>query len=272
MGINPNDGYYKAEQTSPSILAMRDPLCAAYGVGPGNFGAKGNLSHDHGYHRSLNWVLHSPDSRYGARDYSATLAADKGNDDDVAAIDFTPGEWGTPDNRRKMIAITSRMIDALRRDDPRVSAVREFAGTLDGEHVVTYDHSRHAFKAPFDSSHLNHGHTSLYRTMTRVSHAGIVSVMLGEPMAEFTDRQIADLTYTLGISPTATNAGVPPVHVRLAALENALADVVAKLDGLAARPASPVELTGEQTAQVADAARGGALDGVGKLRLTVETG
>lgn len=264
MSINPNDGRYKAEQTSPTILAMRDPLCHAYGVGPGNFGAKGNLSHDHGYHRSLNWVLHSPDSRDGARDYSALLAADKPtfNLDDVAAVDFTPGEWGTADNRKKMIAITARMIDALKRDDPRVAAVREFAGTLDGVHVVTYDHSRHAFKTPFDVTHLDHGHTSLYRSMTRVNHAGIVSVMLGESMAEWTQKQIDDVVFTLTAN---------PIHARLNVLESNVAAIMEKLDDLVARPAAgPVELTDEQTATVADAARAGTIAGINGARIVVD--
>lgn len=263
MGINPNDGYYKAEQTSAEILAMRDPLCHAYGVGPAAFGAKGNLNHESGYHRSRAWILHSPDSPYGARDYSVLLAADKGNDNDVAAFDFTPGVWGSPDNRRKMISITTRVVDALKRNDPRVSALREFAGTLDGVHVVTYDHSRGAFKTPFDSSHLDHCHGSIYRTMTRVNHAGIVSVILGQTMAEWTQQQINDVVFTLTAN---------PLHARLNVLEGNVASIMAKLDELATRPAGTVELTSEQTATVADAARGGAVDGVGRLRLTVEAG
>lgn len=268
MAINPNDGRYKAEQISASIMAMRAPLCAAYGVGPGNFGAKGNLSHDHGYHRSLNWVLHSPDSRDGAGDYSATLAADKGNPDDVAAVDFTPGEWGTPDNRRKMIAITARMLDALKRNDPRVSAVREFAGTLDGVRVVTYDHARQAFKTPFDTSHLDHGHTSIYRTMTRVDHSGIVSVMLGESMAEFTDRQLADLLYTLGLSGQPNGPG--PIHARLNVLESNVAKIMSALDVLTARPAGQIDLTADQVAEVAGAARDGAAGALNGARIVVD--
>lgn len=261
MSINPNDGRYKAEQTSASIMAMRAPLCAAYGVGPGNFGAKGNLSHDHGYHRSLNWVLHSPDSRYGAGDYSATLAADKGNPDDVAAVDFTPGEWGSPDNRRKMIAITARMLDALKRNDPRVSAVREFAGTLDGVRVVTYDHARQAFKTPFDASHLDHGHTSIYRTMTRVDHSGIVSVMLGETMAEWTQKQIDDVVFTLTAN---------PIHARLNVLEGNVAKIMSALDVLTARPAGQIDLTADQVAEVASAARDGAAGAVNGARIVVD--
>jgi hypothetical protein len=262
MSINPNDRYYTAEKISPTITAMRAPLCAAFRVGPENFGSKGNLNHASGYHRSLNWVLHSPDSVYGARDYSAQLAADKGNGDDVAAFDFTPGVWGSSDNRKKMIAITARMIDALKRNDPRVAAVREFAGTLDGTTVVTYDHARRAFKAPFDSSHLDHGHGSIYRTMTRADHSGIVSVILGESMAEWTQQQINDVVYTLTAN---------PLHARLNVLEGNIDEIKAALAELTARPAAgPIELTDEQTAAVADAAKHGTVEGLNGARIVVD--
>lgn len=269
MTINPNDGYYKAEQTSPTILAMRAQLCAAYGVGVDHFGAKGNLAHSSGYHRSRNWILNSPDSPYRSRDYSVLLAADKGNDDDVAAVDFTPAEWGTPDNTAKMIAITRRVITAMQDDDPRVAALREFAGTLDGEHVVTYDHSRHAFKTPFDSSHLHHGHGSIYRTMTRVDHSGIVSVMIGAPEGEdmFLRNAANGGIYLaaggriVGVEASEWAAVSPQTFV------NCPGSLIAKL---LAAPTATVELTDEQTTTVSDAARDGAAEGVSRLRLSVD--
>lgn len=265
--INPTDGYYKAEQISPEILAMRGPLCAAYHVGLGNFGSKGNLNHDSGYHRSRAWILHSPDSQYGDRDYSIILPADAGNTGDCSAFDFTPGVWGSPDNRAKVQAITRRVIEAMQAGDARVSSLREFAGSLDGVHVVTFDQSRHAFKAPFDSSHLEHVHGSIYRTKTRVDHSGIVSVMLGENMATFTDQQLADLLYTLGIGGNPN--GPHAIHARLNVLEGNIASIMATLEGLAARPAT-VTLEPDQVVSVSDAARDGAVEGVGRLRLTVE--
>lgn len=179
MPLDPGNPYYRAELIPPSIAAMEQPLCTAYGVGLGNFGAKGNENHLSGYHRSRNWILHSPDSTHGARDYSIQLAVDKqGNGDDVCAFDFTPGSWGTPDNRAKMKTLTRRVIEACQRHDPRVAELREVAGTLDGSHVVTYDQSRNAFKSPFDSSHLEHIHGSFLRGMARQSHAGLLAVML----------------------------------------------------------------------------------------------
>lgn len=186
MPLDPGDPYYRAELISPTIAAMEHPLCDAFGVGLGNFGSKGNEVHLSGYHRSRNWVLHSPDSAHGSRDYSVQLALDTtadggGDGDDVAAFDFTPGVWGSSDNRAKMKLITQRLLAACQNHDPRVAALREFAGTLNGTSVVTWDCSRNAFKTPFDSSHLDHVHGSIYRTRTRWDHQGIVDVMLGKP-------------------------------------------------------------------------------------------
>ena len=297
MSINPNDGYYKAEQTSPQILAMRSQLCSAYGVALSNFGAKGNLNHDSGYHRSRSWVLRSPDSQYGARDYSVTLPADVGNPDDVAAFDFTPGTWGTTDNRNKMIVITRRVIEAMQRHDPRVANLREFAGTLDGKAVVTYDQSRNAFKAPFDSSHRDHGHGSIYRTRTRWSQQGIVDVMLGRPAAApqpipgeimlfsvtdpgnpgqqlFTDalgNPVEHLTRCM-----ATPAG--PVAMEYGEIIDAytaypklfIPVTWERLNRLCEALRNSVTLTDAQAASVADSARDGAREGLNGARIVVD--
>jgi hypothetical protein len=184
--LNTNDQWYRAEDQPPPIMAMRDPLCTAYGVGAGNFGCKGNENHTSGYHRSLNWVLRSPDSVHGSDDYSVQPGPDRtpvDHPDDCSAFDFTPGVWGSSDNRNKMKVLTRRLIAACQAHDPRVANLREVAGTLDGASVVTYDQGRNAFKSPFDSSHLDHVHGSVYRSRTRWSQAGILSVMLNQPVA-----------------------------------------------------------------------------------------
>jgi hypothetical protein len=245
MALDPSDPYYRAELISPAIAAMEHPLCDAYGVGLGNFGSKGNTVHTSGYHRSRNWVLHSPDSAHGSRDYSVQLAADNGNPDDVAAFDFTPGVWGSADNRSKMKTLTQRLLTACQAHDPRVANLREFAGTLDGSNVVTWDCSRNAFKTPFDSSHLDHVHGSIYRSKTRADHSGIVSVMLGVPLADWTQDQINNACYTLGI--TADNPH--PLHARLNALEPKVDSLGTNVAALLARPPIVVDAAlGDQIA------------------------
>jgi hypothetical protein len=244
MALDPSDPYYVAELISPTIAAMEKPLCDGFAVGFANFGSKGNTVHLSGYHRSRNWILHSPDSAHGAGDYSVQLAADNGNDDDVAAFDFTPGVWGSADNRSKMRLITRRLLDACQAHDPRVAELREFAGTLDGENVITWDCSRNAFKTPFDSSHLDHLHGSIYRSKTRADHSGIVSVILGEDMA-WTDQQVADAVFTLGITP----ANPHPLHARLNALEPKVDTLVANVAAILAKPAVVVDAAlGDQIA------------------------
>ena len=185
MTVNPNDIYYRREIVPPALHAIGPPLCAVYGVSAINFGDRGNLSHTYGYHRSRDFILRSPDSTRGKSDYSIQLGADKGGDDRwVSAFDFTPGAWGTADNRAKMRTLTQRLLDAARARDPRVAELREFAGTLDGKNVVTYDLTTMSFKAPFDSTHLDHLHGSIFRGMAASDHGGIVSVLLGASMAD----------------------------------------------------------------------------------------
>lgn len=180
MALSPSDPYYRAEVVPASIEAMAAPLCQAYGVGADAFGDKGNVYHDYGYHRSREWILNSPDSRYGSGDYSVQAGRDRGGArDNVSAFDFTPGEWGSSDNRRKMIELTKRMRAAARAYDPRLADLREIAGTEDGVHVVTFKAQGGGDLDPFDPTHLDHLHGSFWRDGAANDHRGIVDVMLG---------------------------------------------------------------------------------------------
>lgn len=175
MPVSPSDPAYGAEVVPQSLVHLGTLLCAAYGVGPSAYGTRGNLAHTNGYHRSRRYNLaHDPGN------YSVQLAADKQGDQNwVCAFDITPSVWGTPDNRQKMITITKRMRAAARAHDPRVSALREFAGTEDGVHVVTIDMQTGADRTPFDSSHLDHGHGSLFRGRAADDHTPIFQVLTG---------------------------------------------------------------------------------------------
>lgn len=206
MPISPRDPFYQAEFTPDSIAAMAAPLRAAYGVGADSFGSKGNVFHDSGYHRSRRWVLLSPDSEDGASDYSVQLPADRGgNGDAVSAFDFTPGEWGSPDNRAKMIVITKRLRAAARANDPRLADLREVAGTEDGSHVVTFFAQGGADKDPFDATHLDHVHGSFWRNRNENNHQGIVDVMLGVEQEDEEDMS----TPAVKIGPVETSIAIP---------------------------------------------------------------
>lgn len=197
MPLSVNDPYYVAEDVPSAISAMSRPLCSAYGVGAAAFGAKGNTVHQSGYHRSRQWVLNSPDSRYGSGDYSVTQTLDKSGDQRwISAFDFTPGSWGTQDNRMKMRQITNRVYNAAKARDPRLANLREFAGTLNGTSVITFNCADGSLKSPFDSSHLDHCHGSFWRSRANNNHTGIIEVMLGTPQGVFmalSDAQQNDL-------------------------------------------------------------------------------
>jgi hypothetical protein len=112
----------------------------------------------------------------------------------VSAFDFTPGVWGSAENRHRMVAITMRVHAAARARDPRLADLREFAGTEDGQTVVTFNCADGSAKSPFDSSHLDHCHGSLWRGRADRDHSSIVAVMLGEG-EDMTPEQDAKLTF-----------------------------------------------------------------------------
>lgn len=258
MPLSPSDPYYVAEVTPASIAAMERPLCSAYRVGLDAFGAKGNLVHYSGYHRSRQWILNSPDSRYRSSDYSVTQSLDKSGDQRwVSAFDFTPGSWGTQDNRNRMIVITKRVRAAARARDPRLANLREFAGTEDGRNVVTFNCSDGSAKSPFDSSHLDHVHGSFWRSRAANDHTGIVEVMLGAPTGVFmalSDQQQQDLWewMALLVDPGTQPTGRPGDRFHF---PPTLMQIKAKVDALAAGgvdPAAVAALVVEQLAPVLD--------------------
>lgn len=180
MPLNTSDRWYRAETVPISNTALGAALRNYFKVGLDAFGNKGNTSHTSGYHRSRYWVLNSPDSRYGSNDYSVRLSQDQGGDGNwISAFDFTPAEWGTAKNRQLMREITNNVLTAAKRRDDRLAILREFAGTIDGSNVITFNCSDGSTKAPFDSSHLDHVHGSAWRSLANNSFAGVFEVMTG---------------------------------------------------------------------------------------------
>jgi len=114
-------------------------------------------THTYGYHRSRNWNrLHSSQ---GFSDYSIRLSRDLGGDGDAcSALDISL----SPD---LMKAVTNRLLHAAKAKDPRLSALREFCGTLDGRNTYPWDLPTNSSEGvnTWDSSHLSHVHLSLYR-------------------------------------------------------------------------------------------------------------
>lgn len=113
-----------------------------------------------------------------ASNYSVRLAIDKQAPRDKArAIDFTL-------STAQMKVVTKRLADAAARNDPRLKAVREFYGTLNG--TVVYGRSKDgptgAWRASSaDSSHTWHIHISIFTPYVDdwAALAGILAVIAG---------------------------------------------------------------------------------------------
>jgi hypothetical protein len=250
--ISTSDPRYIAEWVPSTISQIGTALRAHYGTGPNSFGAKGNTVHYSGFHRSENWIRNSPDSRYGVNDGSIKGSLNISQDRNaVSAFDFTPGSWGTHENRTLMVEITKRVHEAAKANDGRLRDLYEFAGTLDGSTVVTFYAHGGGFKTPFDRSHLDHVHGSIYRSRQLNSHQGIIGVMLGEgadvALTPAQDNALAETWATTVsardgsvVGPTNTHPGGPNF-------------VVESLRALLARPQVPaLPWTTEQVADFAD--------------------
>jgi hypothetical protein len=179
--LSEQDPYYRAEVVPASIEALGSTLRTALALPVDTFGAKGNRTHYYGFHRSRNWILGSPDSSRGAIDYSIQGARGQGgNGNWIAAFDLTPGgAWGSTGNLRAVREITQRVYDAARANDPRLANLREFAGSIEPGKVITFRGQGGALLSPFDSTHLNHVHGSIYRDAAGADHSSIAEVMLG---------------------------------------------------------------------------------------------
>lgn len=133
--------------------------------------------HTWGYHRSRKWDIEHGDD--GAADYSVQLKADRLGDGDAAsALDIK-----LPPEQMKLTG--ARLRAAFKAHDPRVRALREFGGTLDGR--VTFSRDRISGReswGEWDDSHLWHDHLSALRKFANdyAALAPIARVLAGVPM------------------------------------------------------------------------------------------
>ncbi len=137
-------------------------------------GIVGDPNHSFGYHLARNQLPGS--------DYSVQLPADRrGPGDAASALDIT-----LPPGHMKLL--TSRLVKAAQKNDPRLKAVREFCGTLNG--WQTYPWQVHPNSASegvgsWDDSHLWHIHISFLREFcdNYAALAPVVKVLAGKPLA-----------------------------------------------------------------------------------------
>lgn len=163
--------WWDREIVTDELAALGATMRQAWGLPADAIGTKGNEVHLRGGHRSQEWIRNSRWCTDRAYTVQAGLTADQIRH--VAAFDVTPGEWGTPDNRQRMITITGRIVAA--RKAGKLPEITEVFGTLDGTTVY----------GGADSSHLDHLHLTFDRRqlhnaelMTRVAN-----ILQGDDMA-----------------------------------------------------------------------------------------
>lgn len=137
-------------------------------------GIVGDVAHSFGYHLARRDLPRS--------DYSTQLPLDqRGANDCASALDIS-----LPPDLMKLC--TKRLLDAARAHDPRLHALREFCGTLDGSHTYPWDlHSNSSEGVDsWDDSHLWHIHLSFYRAYADNASAlaPIADVIAGKPISK----------------------------------------------------------------------------------------
>lgn len=151
-----------AEYAGVGLTALFAMIDAAIPIAV-NSGIVGNDAHHSGYHRSRNRLIATGETD----DYSIKHPDDKvGPGDACCGLDVS-----SPLSTEKLI--TQRMVDACKANDPRLYALREIIGTVDGANVCGYNrvasgsgsrsHVGYVASGFADRSHLWHNHFSILR-------------------------------------------------------------------------------------------------------------
>lgn len=208
-----------AEYAGLGLRALFNMIDAAVPVAV-NSGIIGNTAHKTGYHRSRNRLR----STGQTSDYSIQAAEDKqGPEDACCGLDVS-----LPPAEIKLR--TARMIKACQADDPRLKALREVLGTVNGTAVSGYNRvatgSGSRSKVGLvsaDRSHLWHMHFSILRKYADDIAAckAIGAVFLALPLPEpepvgqiiINGVEYEDITsVSVGIINTARDRGVLSRH------------------------------------------------------------
>lgn len=176
--------WWQREIVTPQLKWLGDELCRRTGQPATAAGDKGNEAHDSGSHRSQEWILNS---RFcDNRSYTVQSGLSDVQKRHIAGFDFTPGVWGTAENRRRMSVQTGRLLAAMKAG--QLEGVRELYGTVDGRTVTGWNNVENR-TASSDPSHLDHWHLSLdRRRMTdQALMERVVAIVMGDDM-ELTDK------------------------------------------------------------------------------------
>lgn len=154
--------YWDREVVSPELKWLGDQLCAATGRPASAVGTKGDITHLSGGHRSEEWLQRSRWCVDRAYTVQPRLTAEQLRH--IAALDFTPAAWGSPDNRAKVVTLTKRYVAAGRAG--RLDGVLEVIGCLNGRTAVGIEIPTGEMW-PASSDHLEHVHKTFDRRRLR---------------------------------------------------------------------------------------------------------
>lgn len=136
-------------------------------------GVLGDSKHVYGYHRAR--------AVLPASDYSVKLPADReGPKWAASAVDVSLGA-------AQMKIVSTRLIDAGKRRDPRTYPLREFFGTVNGTVVTGWDYPAREYSSSPDRSHLSHIHMSFLRRYAedRKAAEAVYSLVIGERLEDW---------------------------------------------------------------------------------------
>lgn len=168
---------------SPNPSRITDPLWRMWTDRPiARWRLGGILAYKCSYHAPRYWVINNCGNHYSIR----LSLDDRGPSNKAAAIDYTMSD---AEMRRR----TGYLRNAVNRNDPRLAAVREFYGTLNGSTV--YGRIKDNRGGPWrwstaDSSHLWHIHISIFRAYVDdwQELEPILSVLSGESLEDWERR------------------------------------------------------------------------------------
>lgn len=156
------ESWWGREVVTEDLAWLGDEMCRLTGQPASAAGDKGNASHLRGSHRSQEWIINS--AYCTSRSYTVQSGLTAEQLRHIAGYDWTPGVWGTAENRRRMVVYSGRVIAAMKAG--LLPEVREFFGTLDGVTVTGWSNVTNRAVSS-DDSHLDHGHTGFDRRQMR---------------------------------------------------------------------------------------------------------
>lgn len=168
--IMQRDAAYIAETVPPNLQKLIEDLREAFHVPAINIGAKGDLEHRRGYHRSRRFLETSQFS--GNRIYSVSEPGnDKGDPNWICAIDISLPE-------PQLIAMCKRLDRAVRAGT--LDKVAEWYGNIDGNRRADGYNNIENVLATSDSSHLWHAHLGLIRGRANEDHSDLLRILTGK--------------------------------------------------------------------------------------------